>query len=188
MKWLDTTNDKRTWIFRLLVVAAIVLTLVSFSMPWWMTDGTASSGSFFIRIYGYGLQHNMDSLQEYIAADETPAYQTALAWAYVGVSAVIALLATWLRGKKGMFLLGTVGLGYIAYALAAVFMVVKNRLVDSGIALQGITSTGLYKQVGMSFDSSITAGFYLALAAGAAFIVLSLLRNVIRKSTSTSCS
>jgi hypothetical protein len=182
MKWLDTTNDKRTWIFRLLVAAAIVLMLVSFSMPWWTTDGTASSGSFFIRIYGHGLQHNMDSLQEYIAADETPAYQTALAWVYVGVSAVVALFATWLKGKKGLFLLGTVGLGYIAYALMAVFMVVKNRLADSGIALQGITSSGLYKQVGISFDSSIATGFYLALAAGAAFIVLALLRNVIRGS------
>jgi hypothetical protein len=188
MKWLDTTNNTRTWIFRILVAAAVVLMLVSFSMPWWTTDGTASSGSFFIRIYGHGLQHNMDQLQEYIAADETPAYQTALAWVYVGVSSAIALLAAWLKGKKSMFLLGVVGLGYIAYALAAVFMVVKNRLADSGIALQGVTDTGLYKQLGMSFDSGITTGFYLALAAGAAFIVLALLSKVIRGSRSSSGS
>ncbi len=182
MKW-SGIEDKRLWIFRVLVVAAVALMLVSFSMPWWVTDGYASSGSFFIKIYGHGLQHNMGQLQEYIAADETPAYQPALAWIYVGVSAVIALLAAWLKGKKSMVLLGIVGLGYIAYALAAVFMVVKNRLADSGIALQGLTATGVYKQMGMSFDSSITTGFYLALAAGALYIIIALLQGVvIRKS------
>jgi len=178
MKWLKTGGMK-TWIVRFAVIISAVLLLVSFSLPWWETQGTATSGHFFIKIYGHGLQHDMDQLQEYIAADETPAYQTAAAWAYAGVSAVLALASTWIKGKKGTFLLSAVGLGYMAYALVAMFVVVKNRLAESGIALQGLTASGLYKQVGMSFDSSITAGFYLALAAGALFVILAAIRLVL---------
>jgi hypothetical protein len=162
-----------------MIILIATLILISFSMPWWITDGIASSGRFYIKIYGFGLHHNMVSLADYIAADETPTYQTIIAWIYISISALLVLASIWLRGKRSTLLPCLVGLGYITYALTSMFGVIAKRLQSFEISLQGITATGIYKQVGISFDSSIQPGFYLALVAGLLCIILALAQNKI---------
>jgi hypothetical protein len=178
MKW-QTGNGIRIWLFRVLAAAAVILMLVSFSMPWWTTNANALGGQFSINIYGFGLRHNMVELRDYIKADETPAYQTALAWVAIGVMAGLGLLGAMLKGIKGRLLIGGAGAAYMAYAAVAVFVVVARRVASFDIALQGATTTGAFKQMGLDFVSQIDAGYYLALVSGGLCIVLAVLRNVI---------
>ena len=125
---------------------------------------------------------NLDNLPEaakYLAADVTPFYQTVLAWIYVVVSIGLILYSTWLKGRKGRWLLGGVGLIYIAYATIAVIWV-ANRTGDfgMGIPLQGY---GLIIEGGrrVDVDTSLQFGYYLTYIVGFMCIALALFRNII---------
>ena len=108
-------------------------------------------------------------------------YQTVLALVYIAVSVGLMLFSTWLRGKNGRWLLGGIGLSYIAYAAIAIFVVVANRTADLGISLTGWSSTPHQNavEVTVSYFASLEMGYYLAYAAGGVCIALALLRNRI---------
>jgi hypothetical protein len=149
-------------------------------MPWWSTSAVAGAGGGFnIWIYGYGLRHNMIRLADYITADETPLYQTILAWASIVFIAVVSIISTWLKGLKGRLLLGGAGLVFVAYTMAGMFIIIAGRLKEYNIDIQGISSSGMFRQVNIVFDSSIAMGFYLSLVSGGLLLVLSLLRRII---------
>lgn len=174
-------GNLRLWLFRVLVAVAAGLMVRSFIMPWWSANiippgAVVSPGS--IQIYGYGLRHSLVELAEYIAADETPLYQTILAWIYLAASVGLILFSTWLKGIKGRWLLGGIGLIYIAYAAIAVFVVIANRTADFGISLQGWSTITAQGQTG-SILTSLKPAYYLAHAAGVMCIALALLRNKI---------
>ena len=119
----------RVWLFRGLVAAAAGLMMVSFIMPWWTANlDVVAEFKDPIRIYGHGLQHDLVDLREYIIQDETPFYQTVLAWVFVAVSAGLILLSSWLKGRKGSWLLGGIGLIFISYTAIAVFVVINTCL------------------------------------------------------------
>jgi len=188
MRW--SIDSWRVWLFRGLVAVAAGLMVASFIMPWWTADINIPGQATLldaIRIYGHGLQHNLSELREYIAADETPFYQTVLAWAYIAASAGLILFSTWLKGKKGRWLPGGIGLIYIAYAAIAAFVVIASRFREVGLSLGG---TGFSLQGWNSFISvgevaeidmysTLRFGYYLAYAAGGMCIVLALLRDKI---------
>lgn len=165
-------NTARIWIFRVLVTIAIVTMIVSFIQPWWLGR---FGGSEAIKIHGWGLRHNLTNLSNFVAGDLTPAWQTALAWVYLGISAMAALLSTWIKKFWGSVLLGISGAGFIAYALIAVLVVISNRLDSFSILLEGRTIMGS----GVIIDAKLQSGYYLAFVAGGLMIVLAILRRVI---------
>jgi hypothetical protein len=75
--------------------------MVSFAMPWWSVHISEVPFKDAVTIYGYGFRHNLVELRTYVVGDETPLYQTVLAWVYVALSAVLMLFSTWLKGAKG---------------------------------------------------------------------------------------
>jgi hypothetical protein len=150
----------------------------AFTIPWWTADISAPQASATLDIYGWGIPENTGPLEEYIAADVTPAYQTQLAWAYVGISAAAGLAATWLKGKKGQLLLGLAGIGLAAYALVAAFMVITNRLGEMGIALEGTPVMPL-GSASITIIAGLGFGFYLACITGGLLILLALLKGVV---------
>jgi hypothetical protein len=170
MKW--KTNSQRIWLFRFLVLIASVLMLISFIKPWWIGRFDATHT---IRIYGWGLRDNMVSLASYLARDVTPLWKIMLAWIYVGISITLALFSTWLKRWWGSLLLGITGLGLISYAAVAINIVVKSRLMDFGIQLQGFASV----QHVVSVYATLQKGYYLAYVAGGIMVILSLLRGFI---------
>ena len=179
-------GNKRPWLYFLLAAAAAALLVASSLMPWWNCRLSIpylelGTGTPYIRIYQYGLEHNLVELRDYVIQDETPYYQMLLAWIYTGLSAGLILLSTQLKGNKGRWLLGFVGLGYIAYAAVAIFMVVSNRIAEYDIALTGWSSRIYHSTVDVtvSYNASLGTGYYLAYAAGGLCIALALLRNVI---------
>lgn len=178
-------SNWRLWLFRILVAVAAILVLISFSMPWWTCTISEVPEPDAIRIYGWGLRHSLVELRPYIEEDKTPYYQTVLAWFYIAISIGVIILSTWLRGNKGRWLLGGVGLIYIIYAAVAAFIVITGRWGDVGLeltgerfSLQGWNSIPMVFR-SISLYSTLRFGYYLAYVAGGLCIILALLRNRI---------
>lgn len=166
------------WIYRALAILLCGFMLLSFILPWWSADVSVVSEPGAIRLYGWGLRHNLTQYIQFIAQDETPFYQTVLAWAYLALSILLIALGTWLKGKKGAVLTSVAGAGYLAYALVALFGVISPRLKETGLVLQGqAVKTVLVKSVVIT--SSLQRGYYLACAVGAACILLGLIRLIL---------
>lgn len=164
----------RFWLFRGLVAVAAGLMIGSFSVPWWAANMPDIAFIDPVRVYGYGFEHDLVELAPYVAMDVTPFYQTVLAWVYIAASVGLVLYSTWLRGRKAKWLLGGVGLTYIAYAAIAVIWV-AIRTGDFAMSLQGHSLV----QGEIDAYASLRFGYYLAYAAGGLFLVLALLRNII---------
>jgi hypothetical protein len=92
----------------------------------------------------------------------------------MGVSVGLIALSAFLKGRKGRWLLGTVGLIYIIYAVIALIEI-SMRTGDYQILVQG--------QITSSYGYTVTTGFhigyYLAYVSGAVCLVLALLRDKI---------
>ncbi len=179
------TGNWGIWLFRVLVIAAIALMITSFTMPWWIArfadDVTSidSQSAGAVNIYGWGLRHNLTRLASYVQGDITPFYQTVLAWAYIGLSAGLALFFTCLKGKKGQLLPGIIGAAYIIYVAVAIFKVVSERIAYVQIPLEGLIVFPLIEQVGsITVLTSLQPGYYLAYAAGSILIILALFRGI----------
>ncbi len=168
----------RLWVFRGLVAVAAGLMMTSFIMPWW--DCHIYHWSVQIPpiiIYSYGLRHTLVTYAGLIAADETPFYQTVLAWVYLAASVGLILFSTWLKGRKSKWLLGGAGLVYIAYAAIAVIWI-AIRTGDFGFSMQG-WSTSYHQNQTINAFASLRFGYYLAHASGLMCIALALLRDII---------
>jgi len=85
--------------------------------------------------------------------------------------AFISLLSTWVKGLTGSLILVGDGLAYIAYAMIAMFVVIAQRLKEYNIAIQGTSSSGMFRQVNIVFNSHIDTGFYLALISGVLLLI-----------------
>jgi hypothetical protein len=179
----------RLWLFRGLVAITAIAMIISFSKFWWTANDTfPMEGQLhrenIIRIYGWGLRATLEHLDNFmshntfpstwLAGDITPIWQSVLAWVYVEVTAVLAISSTWLKGKKGSLLLAVLGIIYITYC-AATAVVISNRAIYFNLPLQG---RGIVNTT-VELISSLRFGYYLALSAGMAFILLALLRGLI---------
>jgi hypothetical protein len=131
----------------------------------------------FIKIYGWGLSHNLESLAGYLKADITPLWQVALAWAYVGVSCLLALFSTWIKSFVGALLLRFIGICFIAYPMIAIYDVISNRIASFGISLQGFSTVQLLVNV----NSYLTHWHYLAIAGGIVLVILAVIRGLLKK-------
>jgi hypothetical protein len=168
--WGESSNH--IWLFRILVVIAAIVALVSFIMPWWIGHFDTTHA---IYIYGWGLRCNVLSLAPYVTGDVTPLWKVVLAWVYMGVSVGLAVYSTKLKKRWGSLMLGFIGSGLIAYAAVAINMVVKNRLAVFRIPLVG--SVSVYNMV--TIHAELCAGYYLAYIAGGILVVLAILRGLI---------
>ncbi|MFC1846454.1 hypothetical protein ACFLYS_00135 [Chloroflexota bacterium] len=178
----------RVWLFRILAAVAAGLMITSFIMPWWTAnfEHFTESHPEAIRIYAHGLQHSLGDYSYFVYSDITPQYQTILAWAFLAVSAGLILFSIWLKGNKGRWLLGGVGLIYIAYTAIAAFVVISGRLSEFGISLQGwstieiiVEGTEAISDQIISVLANLRFGYYLAYIAGAICILSALFRNII---------
>ena len=173
--------NRRVWLFRGLVAIAAALMLASAILPWWtaqvVPEAIGVSPSFTITIYQYGIPSNPGV--EYASAEDiTPLYQTVLALIYIGVSVGLMLYSTWLKGRKGWWVLGGIGLIYIGYAAIAAFIVIANRIGDFGIPLQGTTSI-MWGGQKANIYADLRVGYWLAYATGLMCIALAIVRKKI---------
>jgi hypothetical protein len=173
----DAFLRHKTWILRILVLVLCGFMLLSFILPWWTADVSVIKTPGAIRLYGWGLRHELTQYPQFISQDETPQYQTVLAWCYMALSILLLWLSTWLKGKKGAVLTVVVGLGYLAYTMTALFGVITPRLEEAELVLQGsVFKTILVRSV--LITSSLRWGYYLACAAAAVCTLLGFIRLI----------
>ncbi len=179
-------DRRRLWIYRGLVIVAAGLVILTATQPWWIGDVWSYYIGYVgtIEIYQYGLNHYGFDAAGYtlhLTADETPSYQIVIAWIYIVISIGLILFSAWLKGRKGSWLLGSIGLINIAYALIAVYVVIADRLGDFNISLQG--SSWITPEIPIDepveIYSSLQFGYYLAYVAGFFCVILALFRNII---------
>lgn len=176
MKWMS--NSWRVWLFRTLVAAAAGLMVTSAIMPWWVAKISAITNDYTVTVYQYGIPYSSGASEW--RADLTPGYQLALGHIYIAVSIGLLLFSTWIKGARGRWLLGGVGLIYIVYAsIAIVWCAVRAQ--HYGILLQGysLLFTEEKTQAPVYANAAIQLGYYLALVSGFVLIILALLRNLI---------
>ena len=173
----------RVWSYRGLVFVAVALMIVSFLLPWWSMGFDIVLGRPDpARIYAYGMRVWIDMPQEiemYLKGDETPAYQTYVAFGYLTIAAGLAIASVKLFGKAGRWLLGGIGATYIAWGIGAIQMIL-HRITDYDIQLQGSSITsefaGEYPVVAFT---TIRFGFYLAMFAGGLMLALGIFKPFI---------
>jgi hypothetical protein len=173
--------DKRFWLYSGMIVVVAVFMVVSFALPWWSVRISEVPFTDAVIIYGYGLRHHLVELRPYVIEDETPLYETVLAWLYIALSVALMLLSAWVKDLKGRLLLGSVGLLYIVYAIVAIFVVTANRIADFNIALVGQSSMIYHYVVDVvvGYNARFGWGYYLACITGFMCIILALFRNSI---------
>lgn len=172
----------RKCIYYFLVIAAIILMVLSFTKAWWQVEVKTVNLTSYVEIFGYGLEHDFTGLRDYIKADETPFYQTAMAWAYLGITVVIIIAGLVIKGWRGQMAIIISGLGYLTYVLVAVYVTVANRVTEMGVPFTGQGHqiyTGSVKEIDVLFYSSIENGFYIAVIAGLLCVILGILRHII---------
>ena len=169
----------REWLFRVLVLATAGLMLVSVILPWWTaevnSEASTPSGitSFTVNLYQYGIPKGFGA--SFFILDVTPRYQTVVALSYIGVSICFMLLSTWSRRRQSRWLLGGIGLGYIAYCVATLVLI-SIRVKNYDISIQGNT---YLDQMLAHVNTKFQTGYYLAYGAGFLCIILAGLKEVI---------
>jgi hypothetical protein len=170
----------RVWLFRFLILVAAGLLVLSAILPWWSARVelvvTPASGleSFKVMLYQHGIPTTAGA--EYFQTDVTPASQVKLAWAYIGLSVVLLMAGSFIKGKSGRWLIGITSLGYIFYAIGAIVLM-SQRTAVYGVPLIG--RTVLAKQNGEIVNTGFLTGYYLAYISGALGLGLAFFRDKI---------
>jgi hypothetical protein len=177
----DGKTNLQYWLYTALSFITVGLMIVSFSLPWWTC---VIQSNKWIKIYGWGLSHNLVDLAASVSQDITPIYQLVLAWIYLSACVAVIIFSIWrLKNKKGYLppvILGVAGLSYIAYAAIAGFVVIADRVKVFGVNLTGQTliKTNSWMTV---INSKFDTGFYLAFAAGLLCIMLAVISLFVVK-------
>lgn len=182
-----TASGARTWLFRVLIVAAGALMFVSWIMPWWRA--VIIQLDRWVAIRPWGLEHNLGDFADYIKAAAMPSWFAPFMWAYLGVSILVLLFSLFAPGKVLQFgklkmslpqlLIVGVGLSYVVVVVVAA--VYGSIRMDEFWHLKLIGKT--YVEAGeiekSYVEANLLTGYWLACAAGPLLVILGLLRNKI---------
>jgi hypothetical protein len=188
----DTTaakvSNKRVWLFRVLVVAAAGLMLLSWVLPWWRADITVINA--WVQIHPWGIDC-CTFVEEYFPTAAMPGWFAPFAWTYLGIC--IALLLFSLFAKEKVFSLGKFkfslpqliigGVG-LSYMVALVIMVVYGSIRAteySGMKFLGnqVIEVDPEMNIVSGAYARLLFGYWLAWAVGLLLVVLALVRNRI---------
>lgn len=171
-------GSPRLWLFHSLVVAAAALMVVSFTQVWWACNISLLPVENVVRIYPYGLKHDLGSFASYIVGAEPPFLLTVAAWVFLAVSIGLLLYSIWLKVKWGKLLVGGVGLAYIGFAvIATIYAAIRTG--DYGMSLLGPGYISMGPEMGTGVDATLRFGYFMAYGVGLLCIALALLRDKI---------
>jgi hypothetical protein len=182
-------SKSRVWVFRVLVIFAIGLMVLSWLLPWWSShaSGEQLNQRNVATIHPYGLSQNLGTYSGYIRGSDMPAWFAPLMWTYLGICIAALLYSSW-RGEKefkiGRFkpnlselLLGIVGFSYIIVAILAVIVAAIRTGDYYGTHLLGMTLVQEHPVVFV--EGVLRPGYYLACGVGLMCIILASLRGKI---------
>lgn len=183
-------NNTRVWLFRLLVVVAAGVMLVSWFQPWWTIDIEALGKNMVqIRPWGLDMDERMGSFSVLVKGAEMPAWLSPLMWAYLVLCMLALTVGAWVRGKDinlgiirmklAQFLIAGVGLSYIIAGIIAAGYASMKLKAGMNIPLQGREFIDLGDPFITYVDTRLLPGYYLIYVAGLLCLVLALLYDKI---------
>lgn len=183
-------NNARVWLFRLLVVVAAGMMLVSWFQPWWTIDIEALGKEMvYIRPWGLEMDERMGSFSILVKGADMPAWLSPFMWTYLALCMLALLVGAWVRGKYiglgkfklklAQFLIGGVGFSYIIAGIVAASYASMKLKASMNIPLQGHVFIDLGDPFITYVDTRLLPGYYLIYVAGLLCLVLALLYNPI---------
>lgn len=176
------------WIFRILLIAAGAFMVYSWFMPWWIADVAVIKGAEDMVLHPWGVEVvRQIRTQADPALYSMPGFFTPFVWAYFGV-AMLALLVSLFWNKRmklgpinlpvATVLIILVGLSYLV-AVGLAYFIGDMRAEANGISFVGKAD---YKDPmshrTMKMESALQDGYWYALYAGVALVVLGILRGL----------
>jgi hypothetical protein len=186
-------SNVRVWIFRVLVLVAAGLFLVSWFNPWWSATLEALNIKDAVIIHPYGLDmHNVQDYMEYFegAEDAMPGFFTPFMWAYLGLAILALLVGAFVNNKNiklfgkelnlSRWLVGIVGFSIIVVA-AACYLVASAKSAQFGLpALVGRFFIGAGSYAEQSWvTAKLLPGYWIACGVGPFLLLLALFKNKI---------
>lgn len=196
-------SNSRVWLFRILVVAAVVVMLVAWFLPWWTVDIEALGNDIAqIRPWGLDTSERLGGFSVLLKGAEMPPWFTPMMWAYLGGCMIALLIGLWGPGgevRVGSFklnlsrlisfgkfnislplvLIAGVGASYIVAAVVAAVYASMQMGNMMNIPLQGRAFVDLGDPIVTYVDTRLLTGYYLVYVAGLLLIALGLFRDRI---------
>lgn len=183
-------NNSAVWVFRGLVLAAAVLMLVSWLLPWWTVD-IESFGKDMVQIRPWGLALNvrMGDFKVLMKGADMPVWFAPFMWTYFG-ACMLALLVGAFIGRKevgiGRFkidldqlLIGGTGLSYFVVGIVtAIYGSMRSKQI-MGIPLLGRSFIDLGDPLVTFVESRFMLGYYLIFVTALLLIALAFFRDKI---------
>jgi hypothetical protein len=199
MAQIDAQRAKRVdagiWVFRVLLIAGAAFMVYSWFAPWWSAKLSVLPGDDHLVLHPWGIEA---VAQVRANSDEAlysmPWFFAPFMWTYLGVC-MLALAASLfverrisigrLRLSLAQVLIGLVGFSYAA-AVGIAFAVGNLRAGWAGTNFIG-NSTIKHAMTGRKIKmvSDLETGYWLALAAGVALLVLALARGLFVRRSKT---
>jgi hypothetical protein len=180
--------SKRTWLFRILVLAALGLMVLSWLMPWWAADVEAISEDAVI-IHPWGLEQHLGEMADMIRNAKMPVWFAPVMWSYLGLALTALLVGLFIKEKAfnlGKFrlsvpslLIGIVGFSYVVVVVMAVIVAAVRTGDFWDLKLIGYTYINLGEPAVTGVTANLLLGYWLACSVGPALIALAVLRNRI---------
>lgn len=162
----------------ILLIAALILYL-SATTEWWVLEAhdMGSSRWSWLRVYAYGLVHNMSELRQFITRHETPPSLMIAAKAFTMSLVTLTLLAAFLiaRGRMQAWKIPLViGLVYLLYSLAFIPVLEEGtRTAPRPLPVEGEVFISMYGYT-VKFVTKFEKGYYLAILASILLISTSI--------------
>ena len=142
-----------------------------------------------ILIRPWGLQFiNLGGWHDWIKSADLPVWFGPVMWTYLGLCMLGLLFSMFVREKPvkiiriktslSQFLIGLVGLSYIAVGvIAIVFTSIRLSAFFGGVPLQGKIAVDVNPELLAHVFTGLKYGYYLIYVAGIMLVVLAILRN-----------
>ena len=183
-------GSSRVWLWRVLVLGALGLLLLSWFVPWWSIN-VYEIGPDAVIIRPWGLETQLRPAERaLIEGAEMPPWFAPFVFTYLGGVVIVLLVSLFItnrvfqigkiRFRLPALIVGLVGFSYIVVVVTA-FVVATIRAGEyfGGINLIGYTYIDLGEPYMSGADAGFVLGYWLACAVGPLLIVLALLRNKI---------
>ena len=181
-------NNIRVWLFRILVIIAAGLMVLSWMLPWYM----AHAYGFFevpdgVIIHPYGLELNLGEYSGYARGADMPVWFAPLMWVYLAICIIALLYSMWFRqtkikmGKRTLnlsrLLIGIVGASYIIVAVLALIVAAIRTGDYFNMKLLEPVIIQEYPEVWV--EGSFLIGYYLVYGTGILCVIIALLGDRI---------
>jgi hypothetical protein len=191
MKSTDTkASSSGVWVFRILVLAAAGVMVVSWLLPWWNVDIEMFGNDMVqIRPWGLTMDERLGDFTVLMKGSEMPVWFAPFMWVYFGLCMLALLVGAFVGNievgigkfkiQLSQFLIGGVGLSYFVVGIVTYIFASIRCMECMGIPLLGRSFIDLGDPLITYVESRFLPGYYLIYVAALLLVALAFLRSRI---------